>query len=205
MNKVNKNPTTKAWFYAPAVGQDVDILKQTNQQQNATTATNSQTPGCAPLTQGSASPSQNDPARNPAWNVTQSSWAVRAELEFAWHSLKALAQVVCVEALSIDRCSSGKPWVHSALSCFFVVKEGGLGLKWSSTPLGQVPSPTLSRLISITTPWSEDHCSHFAGTKWGNSFPKKQSNLRRVTQYVLGRAWNKTPISQQLHSRNLPH
>lgn len=48
MNKVNKNPTTKAWFYAPAVGQDVDILKQTSQQQNATTATNSQAPGCGP-------------------------------------------------------------------------------------------------------------------------------------------------------------
>ena len=46
MNKVNKNPTTKAWFCAPAVGQDVEIFKQTNQQQNATTATNSQAPGC---------------------------------------------------------------------------------------------------------------------------------------------------------------
>lgn len=45
MNKVNKNPTTKAGFYAPAVGQDVDILKQTNQQ-NATTATNYPAPGC---------------------------------------------------------------------------------------------------------------------------------------------------------------
>lgn len=47
VSKVNTSPTTKAWFYAPAVEQEADVLK--NKQPNnkkATTSTNWKVTGC---------------------------------------------------------------------------------------------------------------------------------------------------------------